>query len=257
MLETIARYDNPSIHGKTGLRDYEESEKSAYCSKTTCLSALTDLVEKADAKHIVFSYSNEGILSSDEILSVLSSRGEASLSSVIDYQRYKSHSKGSNGAKCVQELLFHVKIATAPKRVELPPEAEPAAVESKRPPDPRNKLNDLSGSEWIYFLKSVELDGEEHNLGSLNDLTEMEWALAHTPVWDTHYPTRGKEAHAHHIRKLHPSPKPPQLMKQLIEFFTKKGGRVLDPFVGVGGTLFSVFYGRKARSWYRSLTRIP
>lgn len=239
LLETIARYDNPSIHGKTGLRDYEESEKSAYCSKTTCLSALTDLVEKADAKHIVFSYSNEGILSADEILSVLSSRGEANLSSAIDYQRYKSHSKGNNGDKCVQELLFHVKIATAPKRVELPPEADTSAVEPKRIQDPRNKLNDLSGSEWIYFLKSVELEGKEHNLGSLNDLTEMEWALAHVPVWDTHYPTRGKEAHAHHIRKLHPSPKPPQLMKQLIEFFTKKSGRVLDPFVGVGGTLLA------------------
>ena len=115
LLETIARYDNPSIHGKTGLRDYEESEKSEYCSKTTCLSALTDLVEKADARHIVFSYSNEGILSPDEILSVLSSRGEATLGFAIDYQRFKSHSKGSNRAKCVQELLFHAKVTTAPR----------------------------------------------------------------------------------------------------------------------------------------------
>ena len=248
LLETIARYDNPSIHGKTGLRDYEESEKSAYCSKTTCLSALTDLVEKADAKHIVFSYSNEGILSVDDILSVLSSRGEASLSSVIDYQRYKSHSKGSNGDKSVQELLFHAKIGTGPKRVAQPSKSkeETDNTKPKRIQDPRNKLNDLSGSEWIYFLKSVELEGEEHNLGSLNDLTETEWALAHAPVWDTHYPTRGKEAHAHHIRKLHPSPKPPQLMKQLIEFFTKQGGRVLDPFVGVGGTLLACsMAGRK------------
>ena len=239
LLETIARYDNPSIHGKTGLRDYEESEKSAYCSKTTCLSALTDLVEKADAKHIVFSYSNEGILPPDEILSVLSKRGEANLSSAIDYQRFKSHSKGSNGNKCVQELLFHVKIATPPKRIEPLPEEKSSKAAPKRVHDPRNKLNDLSGSEWIYFLKSVELEGEEHNLGSLNDLTEMEWAQAHAPVWDTHYPTRGKESYAHHIRKQHPSPKPPQLMKHLVEFFTKKGGRVLDPFVGVGGTLLA------------------
>ena len=182
LLETIARYDNPPIHGKTGLRDYGESEKSAYCSKTTCLSALTDLVEKADAKHIVFSYSNEGILSVDEILSVLSSRGEASLSFAIDYQRYKSHSKGSNGDRSVQELLFHVKIATPPKRIELPSEMKTSKMEPKRTQDPRNKLNDLSGSEWIYFLKSVELEGEEHNLGSLNDLTEIEWSLAHAPV---------------------------------------------------------------------------
>ena len=124
LLETIARYDNPSIHGKTGLRDYEASEKSAYCSKATCLSSFTDLIEKADAKHIVLSYSNEGLLSTDEILSVLSGRGTASLSSSIDYQRFKSHSRGSNSNKGVQELLFHVKVETPPKRVARPPEAE-------------------------------------------------------------------------------------------------------------------------------------
>lgn len=239
LLETIARYDNPPIHGKTGLRDYKAFEKSAYCSKTSCLSALTDLVEKADAKHIVFSYSNEGILSPDEILTVLSSRGEATLNATIDYQRYKSHSHGSNKQKSVQELLFHAKIVTTPKRVGLFAEEKVAKPKLKKPQDPRNKLNDLSGSEWIYFLNSVELEGEEYNLGSLNDLTETEWALDHAPVWDTHYSTRGKESFAHHIRKQHPSPKPPQLMLRLIEFFTKKGGKVLDPFVGVGGTLLA------------------
>lgn len=236
LLETIARYDNPSLRGKTGLRDYEASEKSAYCSKSACLSAFTDLIEKADARHIVVSYSNEGILSPDEILSVLSLRGKANLSSAIDYQRFKSNSQGKNKNRRVQELLFHVEVATAHKRIERP-------VKAKKTPenvrDKRNKLNDLSGSEWIYFLKSVELEGDELNLASLNDLSEMEWAIENAPVWDTHYPTRGKEAYAHHIRKQHPSPKPPQLMNRLIEFFTKKGGRVLDPFVGVGGTLLA------------------
>lgn len=236
LLETIARYDNPSLRGKTGLRDYEASEKSAYCSKSACLSAFTDLIEKADARHIVVSYSNEGILSSDEILSVLSLRGEANLSSAIDYQRFKSHSQGEHGGGRVQELLFHVEVATAPKRIERPVKAK---KKPKNVRDTRNKLNDLSGSEWIYFLKSVELEGDELNPASLNDLSDMEWALENAPVWDTHYPTRGKEAYAHHIRKQHPSPKPPQLMKRLIEFFTKKGGRVLDPFVGVGGTLLA------------------
>lgn len=236
LLETLARYDNPSLHGKTGLRDYDASEKSAYCSKSACLSAFTDLIEKADARHIVVSYSNEGILSPDEILSVLSLRGEANLSSAIDYQRFKSHSQGENGGRQVQELLFHVEVATAPKRIERPVKAK---NKPKNVQDTRNKLNDLSGSEWLYFLKSVELEGDELNLASLNELSEMEWAIENAPVWDTHYPTRGKEAYAHHIRKQHPSPKPPQMMKRLIEFFTKRGGRILDPFVGVGGTLLA------------------
>jgi len=76
--------------------------------------------------------------------------------------------------------------------------------------DIRNDLNNLSGRKWLYFLNSVEI---------------------------TNYPTSGREAYGHHLRKLHPSPKPPQLMKSIIEFFTKEGGWILDPFMGVGGVL--------------------
>ncbi|GAB4206062.1 MAG: DNA methyltransferase [Roseiflexaceae bacterium] len=79
-------------------------------------------------------------------------------------------------------------------------------------PDPRNQLNDLSGREWTYALRSV---------------------IA------TRYPTQGPESYAHALRRVHPSPKPPQLMAELVRFFSKRGGRVLDPFAGVGGTLLA------------------
>lgn len=79
-----------------------------------------------------------------------------------------------------------------------------------RPIDPRNRLNDLTGKEWTYALRSV---------------------IA------TRYPTGGAEGYAHALRRGHPSPKPPQLMAELIRFFSKSGDRVLDPFAGVGGTL--------------------
>lgn len=74
----------------------------------------------------------------------------------------------------------------------------------------QNPLNDLSGGEWTYFL---------------------------TSVINTRYPTNGEESFAHHIRKIHPSPKPPQLMEEIIRFFTKENELVLDYFMGVGGTL--------------------
>lgn len=76
--------------------------------------------------------------------------------------------------------------------------------------DIRNELNNLSGKRWLFFLNSVEI---------------------------TNYPTTGEESYGHELRKIHPSPKPPQLMKKIIEFFTKEGGWVFDPFMGVGGTL--------------------
>lgn len=71
---------------------------------------------------------------------------------------------------------------------------------------PQNRLNQLNGSEWLYFTRSV--------------LT-------------TNYPSD----YAHHLRKAHGANKPPELMRQLIEFFTKPEEKVLDPFAGVGGTL--------------------
>ena len=108
--------------------------------------------------------------------------------------------------------------------------------------DARNTLNDFTGREWVYFLNSIELIEGDPDLmtgEALNELSEEQWTAHQVPIIDTLYPTSGEESHAHHIRKAHPSPKPPQLMKRLIEFFTKKDGWVLDPFVGVGGTLLA------------------
>jgi hypothetical protein len=76
--------------------------------------------------------------------------------------------------------------------------------------DPRNRLNDLTGREWVHFLSSVEA---------------------------TAYPTKGPHSYGHDLRRKHPSPKPPQLMRRIVEFFTRRGEWVLDPFMGVGGTL--------------------
>lgn len=91
-------------------------------------------------------------------------------------------------------------------------ETQPEDEHDTPQPDPRNRLNDLTGREWTYALRSV---------------------LA------TRYPTSGAASYAHALRRAHPSPKPPQLMAELIRFFTKRGGRVLDPFAGVGGTLLA------------------
>ena len=82
--------------------------------------------------------------------------------------------------------------------------------------DPRNPLNDLTGEQWLFFTRSVIQTAYPHEL-------------------------------SHDLRKAHGANKPPQLMRQLIEFFTKRGERVLDPFAGVGGTLLgAALAGRKA-----------
>jgi len=70
---------------------------------------------------------------------------------------------------------------------------------------PNNRLNELAGSEWLWFTKSVMRTSYPSILG-------------------------------HELRKKQGGNKPPQLMQELIEFFTKPDEIVLDPFAGAGGT---------------------
>ena len=93
---------------------------------------------------------------------------------------------------------------------------EPQEVreETTRQEFPRNKLNDLSGREWIKFTKS----------------------------WFVHRPEpRGD-------RKIrHPASFPESLVKDFVSFFTRKGELVVDPFVGTGSTLLAALEtGRSA-----------
>ena len=75
ILETIAKYDNPKIHGKTGLRDYE-NQKSLYCSRIEAKNTFKDLILKAKVKYIFLSYNNEGTMSLDDIKEIMSLRGK-------------------------------------------------------------------------------------------------------------------------------------------------------------------------------------
>jgi DNA modification methylase len=89
-------------------------------------------------------------------------------------------------------------------------------VQERSRPHPANELNELSGEEWLYFTKSV---------------------------WTTAYPSEL----GHDRRRVHGANKPPRLMARLIEFFTRTGELVLDPFAGVGGTLLGAAIARGPR----------
>ena len=83
-------------------------------------------------------------------------------------------------------------------------ETETVQREASTSETKRNKLNDLSGREWIKFTKS----------------------------WFVHRPEpRGD-------RKIrHPASFPESLVREFVSFFTKKGESVVDPFLGTGSTL--------------------
>ena len=71
---------------------------------------------------------------------------------------------------------------------------------------PKNRVNDLTGKEWVFWTRSV--------------ITKP-------------YPPNMQ----HKLRSRHGGQKPPELCRDIINIFTKKGGSVLDPFMGVGGVL--------------------
>jgi DNA modification methylase len=86
----------------------------------------------------------------------------------------------------------------------------------RRAPHPANTLNELSGEEWLYFTKSLMTTAYPSELG-------------------------------HAARRAHGANKPPRLMAKLIEFFSRTGDLVLDPFAGVGGTLLGAAIARGPR----------
>ncbi len=88
LLETIAKYDNPNIYGKTGLRDYSK-QKSLYCSRRQVFNAFRDLILKAKSRYIFLSYNNEGLMSLDDIKEIMSLRGKYGYFTK-EYNRFKA-----------------------------------------------------------------------------------------------------------------------------------------------------------------------
>jgi len=88
VLETIAKYDNPKIHGKTGLRDYGK-QKSLYCSRTQVKKAFKGLILEAKARYIFLSYNNEGLMTLDDIKDIMSLRGKYGYFTK-EYNRFKA-----------------------------------------------------------------------------------------------------------------------------------------------------------------------
>lgn len=86
ILNTIAKYDTFVPKGKTGLRDYNRSD---YCSKTNVGKSFEELVKNANFNYTFLSYNNEGLMTEDEIRTIMSKYGKYHLVTT-NYQRFKA-----------------------------------------------------------------------------------------------------------------------------------------------------------------------
>jgi len=86
LLNTIAKYDSFTPKGKTGLREYNRSN---YCKKQEVKKSFEDLIKNAKFKYIFLSYNNEGLMSEDEVKTIMKKYGKYDLK-IKEYQRFKA-----------------------------------------------------------------------------------------------------------------------------------------------------------------------
>lgn len=101
LLNTIAEYKAFVPRGVTGLRDYNRSK---YCSISTVKTEFEELIKNSAFKYIFLSYNNEGLMSVDEIKSIMSKYGKYDLAQTA-YQRFKADSNRKNKANSTIEYL--------------------------------------------------------------------------------------------------------------------------------------------------------
>lgn len=104
VLETISRYDNPVLKGKTGLRDYN-GQKSKYCSGRTVESVFEELISNAKFKYIFLSYNNEGLMSLDVISEIMSKYGKYEVFTK-DYRRFRADKEENRNHKASTTMEY-------------------------------------------------------------------------------------------------------------------------------------------------------
>ena len=107
LLETISRYDNPKIKGKTGLREVIDT-KSKFCSKRDAFDEFKLVLQNIKSKYIFISYSSESIVSKDNMIDLMKNTGWSDVKCYDKiYQRFKSNKNSDDKQpKQVVEYVF-------------------------------------------------------------------------------------------------------------------------------------------------------
>ncbi|NLJ67641.1 MAG: DNA adenine methylase [Clostridiales bacterium] len=105
LLETIARYDNPDIRGKTGLRNDDSEQKSKFCSVRTVEEEFDFLIKNAKFKYIFLSYNNEGLMPLEKIEEIMSKYGEYSVYTQ-DYRRFRADKEENRNHKSSKTIEY-------------------------------------------------------------------------------------------------------------------------------------------------------
>lgn len=111
-FETLAKYDSPEIKGVGGKRD-RENKNSLYARKNEAKNQFEDLFRQLNFKHVIVSYSNQGVIPVDELIDLAKHFAKDNKVYVekINYQEYQNHrsSNKRNGEKLNEIIIYFEK----------------------------------------------------------------------------------------------------------------------------------------------------
>jgi adenine-specific DNA-methyltransferase len=115
LLNTIARWDRPPVNmtemkndrlvDKAGIRKDWVETRSAYCSRRLAPAVFRDLLEGIRARHILVSYSTEGIIPFEQLYDICGTMGRVSLVTG-EYTKYRGGRQSLNRLNDNIELVL-------------------------------------------------------------------------------------------------------------------------------------------------------
>lgn len=109
MFETLVKYDRPEIKGVGGKRG-RGNKNSLYAQRTKAKLIFEDLFRQLQFKHVLISYSNQGLVPLDELCELASKfavNGKVKINH-YDYREYQNHrSSNKRNGKSLNEVIIY------------------------------------------------------------------------------------------------------------------------------------------------------
>jgi adenine-specific DNA-methyltransferase len=119
MLNSIALWDKPTVSAerdadgrfrrKAGIRDDWTGTRSLFCYKSTAAAAMQAVIDAADCRWLVVSYSNEGLIPLEELCDMLARQGELTV-------RTRGYVKYPGGRQSLSRTMHNLELALVVER---------------------------------------------------------------------------------------------------------------------------------------------
>lgn len=183
LLETIVRYDNPSISGVGGKRD-REGKNSLYARKNEALYQFEDLFRQIKFKHIIVSYSNQGLVQLKDLINLAKkfAVNNEVFVEYIDYQEYQNHRSSNKGKPgSLNEVLIYfkkdMKIIKSPLNYSGSKDKMFQIINRELPYHIENFV-DVMGGAFNVGINVVALKSVTYNEIDKNVYETVEWLLS-------------------------------------------------------------------------------